>query len=560
MTRKLSFSFISLAAVIGLLAGCAPAAAPPASPKQPAQAPAGAPTAPAAGAPQATPKPAAEQSRYGGTLTTTSRLAVPHFDMHQDTTIAMQLPLTSAYSMLVQNDPKDEDKVIGDLANKWDVSPDSLTYTFRLHEGVKFHDGASLTSADVKFNLDRIIFPPTGMLSARKELYRAVDKIEAPDPLTVKITLKSPQASFLQLMALPFNYVFAPEVIKRKGDMKRDVMGSGPFKFQSYTEGVSFKVVKNPSYFMKGRPYLDGITFYIVLDEMSRISALRTKQVLLLPLAAELTAIQAKALKEAEPKLIVQDRTQTSMTSFIPNTQVAPWSDVRVRKAVSTLLDREAGGKVVRAGSHFPGYGYVLPGSPWALPEKELMSMPGFRKPKDQDVAEAKKLLADAGFAQGFKTAIMTSSSIHAKEAAEFSKDQLTKLGVTAEVQVLELTVSKERLFKGAFEAAVFADASGHDDPDVILGEYYLTGTAKNYGKWSSPRFDQLYQLQSAMLDAAKRKESLWEMQRIIHSEAPRSVITWGGRRAVWWPGFRDWSPGKSVYTNHKFEDVWIAR
>ncbi|MBI2907643.1 MAG: hypothetical protein HYX92_08320 [Chloroflexi bacterium] len=227
--------------------------------------------------PTPTAKSRGAEPNYGGTLLSAINNTIPHFDMHQETTFSMQFPLSSSYDMLVRNDAMEEDKIVGNLARSWDISPNGLIYTFRLQEGVKFHDGTSLVAEDVKFNLDRVIFPPKGMISPRKPLYEAVEKVETFDPVTLRIFLKRPQASFLQLLSIEKNFVFLPRIIREKGDMKKDVLGTGPFKFVSYTEGVSFKVQKNPDYFVKGRPYLDGITIYVMIDETARVAALRTK-------------------------------------------------------------------------------------------------------------------------------------------------------------------------------------------------------------------------------------------------------------------------------------------
>ncbi|MBI2909531.1 MAG: ABC transporter substrate-binding protein [Chloroflexi bacterium] len=555
--------FLLQVTALGLLtASCAPAAPPtgpapttaPPKVETPATRPAAAPAL------SPTPKPSADQPRYGGTLVMASRHKIPHFDMHQEVTTGIILPLAPTYSNLLQPDPRDENRIIGDLARSWEISPDGRVYTLRLNEGVKFHDGKPLTSEDVKFNLDRVAFPPRGMVSSRKALFQAVEKIEAPDPLTARITLKNPQGSFLQILAFEETFIFASHVLKQKGDMKKDVMGSGPFKFASYTPDVSFKSVKNPDYFIKGRPYLDGIAIYIVVDEMARFAALRTKQVLMVPLVAGPTGAQAREMQKAEPKLVVQDRLAPNVTTMIFNTEKEPWNDIRVRQAVNLAIDREAGAKVIRAGDYFPGYGYMLPGSPWALPESELMALPGFRKPKDPDVAEARKLLAEAGHPQGFKTTVLTSTTVHAKEAGEFSKSELAKIGITADMQLVDTTTITDRMFKGSFEVSVFADSAGLEDPDSLLGEFYLASSPKNYGRWSNAELERLFAVQNSALDANKRKEAVWEMQRIVHREAPRIIFTWAKWRAIWWDEIKDWIPGSSVKRNHKFQDVWLAR
>ncbi|MBI2907152.1 MAG: ABC transporter substrate-binding protein [Chloroflexi bacterium] len=565
MGRSLSISASMTLLASVVILGCGPATAPatpsakpPPATKAAAASPAAA--SPATVAPSPSPKPAEEGPRYGGILTRGNRHLIPHFDMHQETSSGIQVPLAPFYSTLIQNDPSGEDKLTGDLATGWEVSSDGLTYNFRIREGVKFHDGKPLTSQDVKFNIDRIVFPPKGNISPRQELYQSVDKIEAPSPTTVKITLKASQASFLQLLALPFNFIFSADVIKEKGSMKADIVGSGPFKLANYARDVSLKAVKNPDYFIKGRPYLDGITTYVIVDEMARFAALRTKQLHMLPLTAGPSRTQADELQKAEPRLVIRDRVTPNMTSLTPNTRSAPWNDARVRQAVNLAMDREAAAKVVRAGSFKPGYGYTLPGSFWALSDAELMDLPGFRKNKEQDIAEAKKLLSEAGFPQGLKMTIMTSTTVHARETAEFSKDQLAKVGITADIQVLETGAARSKLFAGTFDLVVWADGIGHEDPDVLLGGFYLSGSGMNYGAWSNGRFDEMYASQSKTLDAARRREIVWEMQRLLHRESPKIVVTWSSYRAVWWDEMKDWNPGRSLFANHKFQDVWLSK
>ncbi|MBI2908487.1 MAG: ABC transporter substrate-binding protein [Chloroflexi bacterium] len=555
MDRR-SFPALSVLAVLAFLVSCAPAA-PVSTSKPPPASPAAQPVSKGA-QPTATSK-VVDQPKYGGTLVIANKIEPRSFDMHQDTSIGMQLPLAPAYNMVVQNDPQDETKIIGDLAKSWEVSADGLTYTFRLHEGVKFHDGNPLRAEDVKFNLDRIIFPPQNFLSARKELFRPVARVEAPDALTAKVVLKYPQPSFLQLMAMPFNFIFSPEVVKRKGDMKRDVVGTGPFKFSSYVDRISFSVKKNPDYFVKGRPYLDGITMYVIFDEMTRLAALRTRQLNMLPLSGEVTPTEAVELKRRHPELIVHERANPGLTALVPNIRIKPWGDVRVRQAINLAVDREAAGKVVRGG-YFPGYGYMLPGGPWSLPETELMSLPGFRQPKDADIAEARKLLAQAGYPEGFKTTMMANVQAHERETSQVAKDQLAKIGIVAEISVVDSAVAKDRKFEGKFDLLSVADASAADDPDILLGEYYLTGSPKNWGAWSSKKYDEIYAEQSRTMDARKRLELVWDLQRLLHQEAPRSIVTWSRRFGVLWPEVKDWVPGKSLYLNHKFQDVWLNK
>ncbi|MBI2907642.1 MAG: hypothetical protein HYX92_08315 [Chloroflexi bacterium] len=258
--------------------------------------------------------------------------------------------------------------------------------------------------------------------------------------------------------------------------------------------------------------------------------------------------------------MVAQGKVVPNMVGLIPNTKVQPWNDARVRQALNLLIDREAAAKVIRGGGFYPGYGYNVPGSPFARTETELKAMPGFRMPKDQDIGEAKRLLAEAGYPNGFKVTLLTPTNIYSKEGAEFSNSELSKLGIVGTIQVLEMAVAKDRVFKGAFELTAWSEGPSLDEPDLILGGYYLTGAPQNYGGWSNKQFDELYVAQSQTSDSAKRKEIIGEMERILHKEAPRILITWGKYWAVWWSEVANWAPHRSVKRNHQFRDVWLAR
>ncbi|MBI2910152.1 MAG: ABC transporter substrate-binding protein [Chloroflexi bacterium] len=562
MRRQILLSGASCLTSLGLfIISCAQPAPPTSLSKTtpPAKAPVAETLAPRPVAPTSTPRPTAEQPKYGGTLLLVNKTEPYHFDLHQESAVGVVFPLAPAYNLVVQNDPMDDTKIIGDLAKTWEVSADGLTYTFHINEGVKFHDGTLLTSKDIKYNLDRIVSPPKGTVSLRKELFRALERIETTDPATLKATLKYPQASFLQLLALPYNVVFAPSVIEKKGDMKKDVMGTGPFKFSNYVDRVSFSVKRNPDYFINGRPYLDGITVYMVFDDRTRMAAWQTKRVHALPLSADMTPAAATELKRSEPGSVMYERAVPGVASIVPNTRAKPWDDVRVRQALNLAMDRELGGKVIRGG-YFPGYGYTTPGGKWSLPEKELMAMPGYRKPKDQDIAEARRLLAEAGYPEGLRFKLSSSRQPHHAETAEFSKDQLARIGITVDIQFVDQAVNRQVLLEGKFEVTVSGDASAVDDPDILLGEGFLTGSPKNWGFWSNSKFDALYEEQTKTMDTQKRLELVWEMQRLLHREGPRIIIAWAKRFAVMWPEVRDWLPARSHFLNNKFQDVWLAK
>ncbi|MDP2952308.1 MAG: ABC transporter substrate-binding protein, partial [Chloroflexota bacterium] len=359
-------------------------------------------------------------------------------------------------------------------------------------KGAKFHDGKPVTAADVKANFDRILSPPKGSTIPFAALYHALGKVETPDDYTVKMSLKYPQAAFLDMVALPYMVMFPKHILDAKGDMKKDMVGSGPFKFKEYVRGVSVEVVRNPDYFVSGRPYLDGIKTYVITDTAAMFSALRTGQVLMAGVSQlEVGPAELEILKKEVPGIVTQVRAVPLLPSFVPNVKRKPWDDVRVRRAVSLAADRQGALKVLAQGLGEMG-SYNMPGL-WGIPKEELLKLPGFRQAKDADLAEAKRLLAEAGYPKGFKVTIKPRQVKAMVDIAIYMKNELAKLGIEAAVEPVEAGAHKVLLLKGDFEATAFRDGSPGWDPDVIFGEYFVTGAGKNYGQWSDPKVDELF-------------------------------------------------------------------
>ncbi|MDP2953064.1 MAG: ABC transporter substrate-binding protein, partial [Chloroflexota bacterium] len=347
--------------------------------------------APQLGPTPAAPATAGEQPKYGGVLKRNLQEGPGRLDMHQSVSYRDSQPLAAIYNLLVKIDAGDATKVIPDLAQSWEVSSDGKVYTFRLAQGVQWHDGQPLTSADVKASFDRIVFPPKGVFSPRQAYYAALDKIEAPDAQTVKFTLKRPQPSFVFMLAVPFSVIYPKHLLDKQVDLMLSPMGTGPFRFKEHIRGVSFTIEKNPNYFKKGRPYLDGMIGYVIPDPGASEAALKTKQVdMIAPGHPTLAPAVRAAIKSAFPEIVVKVQPVVVLNSFIPNFEKKPWSDIRVRKAVMLTTDQRAAIDVAKLGDAAKG-GFMSPG-PWSIPLPELEKLPGFGKPTEQDLAQAKKL------------------------------------------------------------------------------------------------------------------------------------------------------------------------
>jgi peptide/nickel transport system substrate-binding protein len=504
---------------------------------------------------------AAETPRRGGVLLAAIGADPPSLDPHQENTFACIQLVAPLYSTLLQIDPYHYPKVIGDAASEWKIAPDGLTYTFTLRPGIKFHDGSTLTAADVKATYDKIVFPPPGTRSVRKAHYTAVKSVEAPDAGTVVFHLKFPSASLLDNLGSPWNVIYPKKYLDKDPNyFKTNVVGSGPFKFKHYTRGSTFEGERNPDYFVKDRPYLDGYKFFISPETSVRAAAVRSGRAYIefrdLP-KSEADAIQ----KQLGDKIVVQEVPATGWWGIAINNTTKPFNDVRVRKALTLGVDRYTAGRVLYplTGLKFVG-GLMRPGSDWAMPEADLEKFPGFGKDMNKNRAEAKRLLAEAGYPNGLRVVLKNRNvKLPYQDFAVFLIQEWRAIGIEAENRPLE-TASwfADGRDTGNFEAIIAPGVEFMDDPDQTL-ERYITGSPQNWGRFSDPSVDDLFARQARSMDPAERKKLVMEIQKRVLSEAYYLPGLWWTRRVVHWAKVKNYVAPPNHYSNQKLQDVWLS-
>ncbi|MDO8531230.1 MAG: ABC transporter substrate-binding protein [Dehalococcoidia bacterium] len=580
ITRPRYFLALPLAAIL-VLASCAPAAAPAPAPQAPAvaQPTAPAPRAPAPAQPTAaparpaaTPAPApaaaapaqpAEQPQAGGTLVSWISGEPSTLDPHQETSfigIQMATPPRSTLMQWDSNEPADQ-KIIPDLAEKWDSSGDGLTWTFTLRKGVKFHDGQPVTSADVKFSFERIMSPPEGITTPWKILWTGVKSVEAPDPNTVRVTLSQPKPLFAKLVTWYYSGILPKHIVEKDPQSATSKpVGSGPWVFGEWRKGVSIEFKKNKDYYRQGRPYMDSMKFLVIRDATTAFAAMRTHQVTIAGLGTlGITKSQADTLKQQEPKMQVWRYDCGCMGRLVFNTQRKPFDDERVRRAAALVVDTQ---KVIDLGYEGVGRkgGFMAPG-PWSVPDAELTEKwPPFRGPTDKDIEAAKKILADAGYGGGIKATFLQATLARYEEQQIAITSQLRKIGIESTIRVLNYPATFfDAGRRGDFDLMDMPTVSPIDDPDVYLS-FYVTGNSENYGKFSDKQVDDLYARQSREVDTVKRKDLAFQLQRRLMELAPAVVHLHRQYPGAAWPELRGYKgPGK-LYDNYKYEDVWLAR
>jgi len=503
---------------------------------------------------------AAETARRGGILLAVIGADPPSLDPHQESTFANIQLVAPLYSLLLQIDPYNYPKIIGDVATEWKISPDGLTYTFKIRSGIRFHDGSPLTAADVKATYDKIVAPPAGVSSVRKEAYTAVDRIEAPDPGTVIFKLKFPSASLLGNLASPWNVIFPKKYLDKDPNyFKTNVVGSGPFKFKSYTRGATFEGERNPDYFVKDRPYLDGYKFFISPETAVRAAAIRSGRAYIE--FRDLPNADAEAIrKQLGDKVAVQQTPMVGQFGVLINNTVKPFTDPRVRRALTLGFDRYTAGKVLYTltGLRDPG-AMMRPGTEWAIPPAELEKLPGFSRDAEKSRAEAKRLLAEAGYPNGFKVVLKNRNiKLPYQDLAVFLIQEWRKIGIEAENRPVETAAWLSDLAAANFELMIGPTVEFMDDPDQFLSRY-TTGAPQNYGRFSDPAVDDLFSRQARAIDPAERRKLVVELQKRILENGYYMPGLWWTRNVVHWSKVKNYVAPPSHYTNQKLQDVWLA-
>ncbi len=326
----------------------------------------------------AAPATAQEPARGGTLIFGINSGDPPTYDCHQSVLFIIHL-LTPHYSNLLKIDTPNYPKVIGDLAESWTVAADAKTYTFKLHRGVKFHDGSAFSSEDIKATYDRIRNPPQGVVSVRRGLAADIDTIETPDPLTVIFHLKQPNRALIYAFANPFNCVYSAAKLKENPLYPvRNVMGTGPFRLVEHIAGSHWSGERFKDYFKPGLPYLDGFKAAFT-QGAALINALQGGQIMA-DFRSVTTADRDRLVAALGDKITVQESPWLNVLLVTFNTQKKPFDDPRVRRALSLAIDRWKASEVLRRSSIMRYVGaYLRPG--YALGASRRLSRPHARKP-----------------------------------------------------------------------------------------------------------------------------------------------------------------------------------
>jgi peptide/nickel transport system substrate-binding protein len=509
--------------------------------------------------------PAAETPKSGGTLTYVIPAdAPPSFDGHRETTFATIHTAAPFYSVLIRvdpNNPASTDFVCDLCIAMPQPTDEGKTYTFKIREGVYFHDGSPLTAADVAASWDEIIHPPKGILSPRESWYQMVDTVTAPDPTTVVFHLRFATAAFLPALANPYGWIYKKAILDNDPRWyEKNILGSGPFKFDSYEIGQSIKGVKNPDYYHQGLPYLDGFTGIYADKQAVRVDALRADRASI-EFRGFPPAVRDELVNALGDKITVQTSDWNCGSFVEPNHKKKPFDDGRVRRALTLAIDRWHGApKLAKIANVHTVGGIVFPGSPLAADKEELEDLAGFWPDIEKSRAEARRLLKEAG-AEGLSFELLNRNIDQPyKYNGTWVIDEWSKIGLHVTQRVVPTGPWFEAMRNGNFDVVLAGNCQDVVNP-LLDVQRYLPNYAANYGQFEDPPELSLYDKMLRETDPAKQRTLMRDFEKhVLDTQAHEIFLLWWYRTVPYRSYVKGWKISPSHYLNQDLATIWLDR
>jgi peptide/nickel transport system substrate-binding protein len=512
--------------------------------------------------------PAPRDGKPGGVLRLVLREDLPQgFAIHEAATNSVTWPAMPCYSNLVIYDQTKRlgrmDTIVPELAEKWSWQDNYRNLVFFLRKDVKWHDGQPFTSKDVKFTFDVVReaadAPAKLRINPRKEWYANVEAIEAPDLHTVVFRLKRPQPSLVAMLASGYSPVIPAHV--PLAEHRSRCIGTGPFKFKEWKRGQIVELTRNPDYFVKGRPYLEGVRYTVIVERGTRVAALQANQIDV-AYPGETTLSIAEQLKGAVPSLVFTETASNVSENLLLNTKRAPFDNAKVRRALSFAIDRRSYTQTVHRGAAVIGASLApKPWGVWGLLEKDLNQLPGYGGAAAGG-AQAKKLLAEAGYGPSnpLKLDIVTRAIAIYLDFAGFVVSELKQVGIEAALKQIDTAQWHPMVTRREFQIGANLTGLGVDDPDANFYENYACGSPRNYGDYCNEELGRLIEQQSQEIDQTKRLALVWQIQKKLEEDAARPTMGWRTDRFAHYPYVRNLVLNQVTYNCCRLQEVWLDK
>jgi peptide/nickel transport system substrate-binding protein len=483
----------------------------------------------------------------------------------EESSVYTNLPFMGVFNNLVLFDQQDKiarpESIKPDLATEWSWSADSKVVTFKLRQGVKWHDGKPFTSADVQCTWDTILEKRNAgwRKNVRKEWYQNLKDVSVNGPYEVRFTLERPQPSFMSLLAVGWSAVYPCHVDGR--EMRQKPIGTGPYKVVEYKPNDGIRLVKNADYWKKGLPYLDGIEYRIVTNLATRTLSFVTGQFDIT--SSDVTPAVEKDIRAQAPKAVCETFASAGSSHILINHQAKEMQDVRVRRAIDMALDRSVFVVSQQGHGRIGGAMMTPPHGSWGLTPAQLETIPAFGKDVEKRRVEARKLMEEAGYGPNkkLKVSYITRQATAAVQGASLVADQLRSIYVEGDVDAKDYTLFTGMLMKGTYTLAFHGTGNALDDPDIILYENFMCNSPRNYTKYCNKDIEAKIHEQSATIDPRKRKELVQQIDMQLQRDNAKPTLFQTLLTQCWHPHVKGFIKGANGnYSHHRLETVWLDR
>jgi peptide/nickel transport system substrate-binding protein len=447
-----------------------------------------------------------EGTKQGGTLNVVRLSDATKLDPHFITDIpSANVVYQKVYQGLVV--PDKDFKIQPLLAKEWTVVNDT-TWEFKLRDDVTFHDGAPFNAEAVKATFDRLLDPNTG--SPQREKFSMITEVKVVDEYTVQLSLAYPYAPLLSILASQEGSILSPKALAENPEnLAQHPVGTGPFVFEAWKSGQEISLKKNENYWGK-KPNIDGVVFKVVPEDATRLAMIETGEA---HINDQVPVTEIERIEASETMGLY--RTEGLAVEYVGfNTKKKPFDDVKVRKAISHAIEREA---IIKGVYNNVGTLANVAMSPKVYGHSKEV------KPYNYDLNEAKKLLKEAGYENGLELTLLTSDRKERINMAEVIQSQLKGIGVNVKIQVMEYGAYIEMANNG--EHDLFIGGWGNATGDGDYNQYNLfhsasQGPAGNHFYYSNPVVDQKIEAARKETDEAKRLKLYEEVMQMEIDEA----------------------------------------
>jgi len=500
-------------------------------------------------------------------------LKVQHWDspasmsILEEATYSVVVPMMGVMSNLViydQHKPQNSlANIVPDLADSWNWSADGKELTFKLHHGVKWHDGQPFTAKDVKCTFDLLTGKSEQKLrvNPRKEWWNNVVEVTATDDDTAVFHLQRPQPALLTLLASGYSPIYPCHI--PPAQMRTKPIGTGPFKFVEFKPNEYIKVTKNTDYWKPGRPYLDGIEYDIVPNRSTAVLGfVAGKFDMTWPYYITPPLVRDIAAQAPNAKCVTA--TNNGTTNLLLNRDKPPFDNADLRKALALTIDRKSFIDIMTEGHAKIGAAMLPPPEGlWGMPDDMLRTIPGYDPDVQKNRAQAREIMQKLGYGpdKRMQLTVSTRNVPTFRDPAVILIDQLKEIYVDAVLETIETANWHAKVTRKDYTVALNNTGSGVDDPDQQFFENYACGSLRNYSGYCNHDLDKKFVEQSSMTDQAARKKLVWDIDKQLQEDGARPIIFHAVNATCMQPAVKGLTiMVNSIYNGWKMEDVWLDR